>query len=320
MKIACHVTQIAKSVLQADNPQDIDAYEYELATSPCLSSLLARVTRYNFYKKADYNGDAVIELANGLVPNLTNEHLFFESPGLSRLNSITASRPPWRGFFRNRSNCDGSSFKGHLRELSLNLPVAKTGFFGTWKDQNAFAELLGLHLWRQSRPDESTSSMLFKRGKSLRKPSLISEGRIINMKILVTTDWLVRTRAASPNIQELRFTMFMTIGEGEKAVYNAVGGFPYLRDLKILMTCIGRPEERVSKDSKLHSRYYGNIEVNASLAETLSKQSSSLQRLDVDFHAMYRRWVDNYQSVKRRCRCIRMEDVGVSVREIGEAK
>ncbi|KAJ6039399.1 hypothetical protein N7444_008304 [Penicillium canescens] len=150
MKIACHVTQIAKSVLQADNPQDIDAYEYELATSPCLSSLLARVTRYNFYKKADYNGDAVIELANGLAPNLTNEHLFFESPGLSRLNSITASRPPWRGFFRNRSNCDGSSFKGHLRELSLNLPVAKTGFFGTWKDQNAFAELLGLHLWRQS--------------------------------------------------------------------------------------------------------------------------------------------------------------------------
>lgn len=113
--------------------------------------------------------------------------------------------------------------------------------------------------------------MLEQHGKSLRKASLISEVRIINMKILLTTDWLVRTRAAGLNMQELRFTMFTTIGEDGKAVYKAVGEFPYLRDLKILMICIGRPEERVSKDPKLHSRYYGNIEVNARLMETLSK-------------------------------------------------
>jgi hypothetical protein len=35
------------------------------------------------------------------------------------------------------------------------------------------------------------------------------------MKILLMTDWLVRTRAAGLNIQELRFTMSMTIGEDE---------------------------------------------------------------------------------------------------------
>jgi hypothetical protein len=91
-----------------DNPQDIDAYDYELVTSPCLSSILVPITRYNLYKTADYNGDAVIELANGLGPNLTNVHLFFESPGLSGLNSITLSRPPWRGFFPNRSYCDAA--------------------------------------------------------------------------------------------------------------------------------------------------------------------------------------------------------------------
>jgi hypothetical protein len=116
---------------KTDNPQDIDLSEYELATSPWLSSILVPVTCYNFYKKADYNGDAVIELANGLAPNLTNVHLFFESPGLSCLNSIPLSRPPQRGFFPNCSNWDGSSFKGHLRELSLSLPVAKAGFIGT---------------------------------------------------------------------------------------------------------------------------------------------------------------------------------------------
>ncbi|OGE47435.1 hypothetical protein PENARI_c044G07541 [Penicillium arizonense] len=71
-------------------------------------------------------------------------------------------------------------------------------------------------------------------------------------------------------MQELRFTMFTTIGEDGKAVYKAVGEFPYLTDLKILMICIGRPEERVSKDPKLQSRYYGNIKVNARLVETLS--------------------------------------------------
>jgi hypothetical protein len=26
--------------------------------------------------------------------------------------------------------------------------VAKAGFIGTWKEQNAFADLLGLHLWK----------------------------------------------------------------------------------------------------------------------------------------------------------------------------
>ncbi|KAJ5307037.1 hypothetical protein N7508_006052 [Penicillium antarcticum] len=359
---------------KADNPQNIDAYEYELATSPSISSILVPLNHQNDGGNLDYNGEAAIELANGLAPNLTNLHLVFEPSSAHWLDQTPPDRPPWRGFFLNRPSCKDDSFNGHLRDLSLCLPLDDTR-------QKAFSELRTLRLWGTSLKalslnllkkltsysfpvlesmaldfghtrDENSIRLLDEAGgdfisslpplksvrlsgtirtkvfqatlehhsKSLRKLSLISEKRVKDENS-VTTDWLVQTRAACPNIQELHFTMFMTNGDDEKEIYKAIRGFSCLTTLKLLIICIGRPEERTSDDPNEHPRFFGNIEVNESLAETLflvtlARQSSSLQRLDVEFHAMYNSSPGCYQSVHRRWRCIRMKD-GVIVRPIG---
>jgi hypothetical protein len=102
--------------------------------------------------------------------------------------------------------------------------------------------------------------------------------------------------------------MYMTNGDDEKAIYEAVGGISYLTDLSIRITCLGKPQEQISEDPKLHPRFMGNIEINASLAETLFfltlvKQSFSLQRLDVEFRGMRMGWrsyrARNWENSKR---------------------
>jgi hypothetical protein len=132
----------------ANQPNDIEAYDYELATSPCLSSILVPVSR-NTHGTTDYNSDEAIELATGLTPNLVNVHLIFPGPELAYVPSRTRSgshtlvishpippvRPQWRGFFPNRPNRVGGSIKGQLRDLSLSLPVPHGDFIDAWKAQ-----------------------------------------------------------------------------------------------------------------------------------------------------------------------------------------
>jgi hypothetical protein len=67
---------------KVDKPQDINDFGYKLATSPCLFSILVPISRFDTHGNVESNGEAAIDLANGLAPILANVHLVHISPVL----------------------------------------------------------------------------------------------------------------------------------------------------------------------------------------------------------------------------------------------
>lgn len=138
-------------------PQDIDEYEYSLATSPSLSSIMCPAYEYdesnnklgyNDYGMVEYHEEAVIQLASGLAPNLKSVYVVAGTPearpGL--YDQLRRERPPWIGFFpSNPKKAISNSSQGHLRELTLS--PASLVHFEAWEAHGVFSDLRVLRLW-----------------------------------------------------------------------------------------------------------------------------------------------------------------------------
>ncbi|KAJ6111132.1 hypothetical protein N7486_003367 [Penicillium sp. IBT 16267x] len=138
-------------------PQDIDEYEFSLATSPSLSSIIFPAYEYddenhafgfNDYGKVEYHEEAVLQLASGLAPNLKSVYIVagtpLATPGL--YDELRRERPPWAGFFPSYpQKVITNPIQGHLRELSLS-PAALV-HFEAWEAQGIFSDLRVLRLW-----------------------------------------------------------------------------------------------------------------------------------------------------------------------------
>lgn len=168
----------------AQEPRDIDSYEYALATSPSLSSILVPVSFFDAEGNVEYNSEAAMELAAGLAPNLSQVHIVHGFPGSSPLftDVVRQERPRWRGFFAKTrpeglqdpaysvSQAKTQSFPvgspSRRRKLqSLSLSPAKEKYFTNWENQNIFSQLRVLQLWQVSAP-------CLRRAKGYQFPSL----------------------------------------------------------------------------------------------------------------------------------------------------
>jgi hypothetical protein len=132
-------------VVDVDRPRPIDEYEYKLATSPNLHSIIVGDNTWDEDARMNYNGPAAMCLTTGLAPNLEGiymeEHYFGASP---QYNAACLRRPPpWQGFFLDKTL--DSYPRGCLRTLSLN--PARIGYFLRWERQVDFSALQILHLW-----------------------------------------------------------------------------------------------------------------------------------------------------------------------------
>ncbi|KGO39308.1 hypothetical protein PEX1_094840 [Penicillium expansum] len=126
-----------------DVPSHVDEYEYKLATSPSLSSILVPLPKVDSEWAVCLNAKAAIHLATGLAPNLSRVHIV-EDPSELRLNPAEPGCPEWKGFPQNL-NDEHRLHGGSLRYLSLSS--VRLGYFKAWENQNAFFGLRVLQLW-----------------------------------------------------------------------------------------------------------------------------------------------------------------------------
>ncbi|KAJ5786802.1 uncharacterized protein N7503_012014 [Penicillium pulvis] len=138
-------------------PQDIDEYEYSLATSPSLSSVVFPAYEYdedndklgyNEYGMVEYHEEAVIQLATGLAPNLKSVYIAAGTPEATpgSYDQLRRERPPWAGFFTsNPKKVITNPTQGQLRELSLS--PASLVHFEAWEAHGIFPNLKVLRLW-----------------------------------------------------------------------------------------------------------------------------------------------------------------------------
>ncbi|EFR00625.1 hypothetical protein MGYG_03631 [Nannizzia gypsea CBS 118893] len=93
-----------KSLVQPEGqPQDIDPYEYSVATCPQLYCILTRCSDYTEDGLRNYNGEAARLLAAGLAQNLKRVRVieFYPGTGLGHTNTFNGPRVGWQGFFPN---------------------------------------------------------------------------------------------------------------------------------------------------------------------------------------------------------------------------
>ena len=104
------------------DPHDIDSDEYALATSPSLHSIVAasKFLGSEGDLDVDYNGEAVLEIASGLAPNLRKVGMWYQLAGNTPelVLAMGVSRPSWRGFFADANNAP-SKTKAKLTSLAL---------------------------------------------------------------------------------------------------------------------------------------------------------------------------------------------------------
>jgi hypothetical protein len=82
-------------------PIQISPHEVELITSPCLYSIAMKYDYMNTSGCADYNEEAILDMAAGLAPNLRKISLFWESSGSSPwyVAGLRVPRQQWRRDF-----------------------------------------------------------------------------------------------------------------------------------------------------------------------------------------------------------------------------
>ncbi|KAJ5642205.1 hypothetical protein N7490_006205 [Penicillium lividum] len=132
-------------------PQDISDYEFSLATSPSLSTIMVPVFHddddYEFEDSNDhkdghveYNKEAAIQLASGLAPNLKTVRILIKD-----YDYELEPLQPWQGFFPSKPNKIKANLQpGNLQELSLS-PAAED-IFKPWAVQANFSNLQALQL------------------------------------------------------------------------------------------------------------------------------------------------------------------------------
>lgn len=142
-----------RSLHQGEGYQNanIDDDEYALATSPCLQSIIAQYARFDEVRRANYNMEAIQQMAAGSAPNLKHVYMWYLGAQVS--GEIRSPRPrvrlPWQGFYpsSNSESPDNPSTQGRLRSLKIDSGgyMGDEDFF-PWERHSDFSHLRSLDL------------------------------------------------------------------------------------------------------------------------------------------------------------------------------
>ncbi|OAA35362.1 protein kinase subdomain-containing protein [Beauveria brongniartii RCEF 3172] len=232
----------------AIHPDDI-----ALATSPCLYSVVAVTSRYRYEQVVDYNKEAIMAMAAGLAPRLTNVCIIGATMQGSRTSMSTVPRPPWRGFpsslveagpaeelleWTRRTNFS------QLQSLTLR-PEVHSSTMEQLEDmdmRHAVAQLLETLPSLQSLtfhgPSEVTSLSTIISGQlaTLRRLEILGTGEDrqgpgSSILSLVSADQLARQ---CPQLEELEVQVARAQGDArETAIYHCLGKLPRLKSLTL---------------------------------------------------------------------------------------
>ena len=166
---------------------DIQAEEYRLATSSCLSSIRVEVPirGIDYEDRICFNEDAIWEMVGGLAPNLKSVSMDWVDMAEEEIDPEDEDwempRPEWPGFFSGRPSGKGEQRKGALESLSFGtFAPLNPEIVSIWSRCTDFDALRSLHL-RTSTVDaevlKSLSEIAEAGGfKSLRCLSIWTEG------------------------------------------------------------------------------------------------------------------------------------------------
>ncbi|KAI9373587.1 hypothetical protein BJX61DRAFT_552096 [Aspergillus egyptiacus] len=112
-------------------PEGYESYEYALATSPSLSSLVFRMA--NLHNAAVYTHRAVLRMAAGLAPNLTQVYMQYINES-SLIYDGAEPEPPRTHLFTKPP-----AYPSRVRSLTLHDPTPKST--ETWNEHTPFSNL-----------------------------------------------------------------------------------------------------------------------------------------------------------------------------------
>lgn len=129
--------------------QDIDADEYLLASSPCLTSIRARDswTSDDGVSLWGFNHEAILRMAAGVSPNLKSVSIHWSPPGM-RPDDLSPPNLAWPGFFPSNSvDSDSQASKGCLETLAFSgSGIISSLTIMNWHHHIDFTVLRSLHL------------------------------------------------------------------------------------------------------------------------------------------------------------------------------
>ncbi|KAF2835790.1 hypothetical protein M501DRAFT_1019400 [Patellaria atrata CBS 101060] len=125
-----------------DSPEEVDLYDFALASSPCLYRIYATVYEWDSHGKVNYNREAIERMVTGLAPQLKSINICHTPPRESP--ELTAAerqpRPTWRGFGFDESQI--TKQQGKLHTLNLGVAgVTTASTFLAWSHITAFSGL-----------------------------------------------------------------------------------------------------------------------------------------------------------------------------------
>ncbi|KAL4925091.1 uncharacterized protein BDV17DRAFT_189987 [Aspergillus undulatus] len=104
----------------------------------------------------EYNEEAVLEIAAGLTPSLTDVHIVYTPtmvPGTDTFCVLQKGRPPWQGFYPRYYNSGGGIEYQAMKRIHLkcwSLSASGADYFQRWEERIVFCGLRTLHLWEVS--------------------------------------------------------------------------------------------------------------------------------------------------------------------------
>ncbi|KAJ5585476.1 uncharacterized protein N7459_005276 [Penicillium hispanicum] len=130
-----------------DHPRDIDEYEYSLASSPSLSSIVVPISRFDSEGHVEYNFEAAMQIVSGLAPNLKDAQIvgLLLQGSAAVYRAAQRGRRPWQGFFIDRFSEDEPVQQSHIPNLGLDM-VTGMHHWGWWLQRIAIADLHTLRL------------------------------------------------------------------------------------------------------------------------------------------------------------------------------
>ncbi|KAK3899355.1 hypothetical protein C8A05DRAFT_18195, partial [Staphylotrichum tortipilum] len=259
------------------NPQvvDVDPDDYALATSPALSSIVARVRTYEDDGRLNYAWEALLGIAAGAAPNLQHVWLSSSQPSdtIDLRQTLLLGRPPAAPNNIFSPNAQAGSPRslcfrnvgsgGWAARIDLSkLAHLKLGWDAAWVDVAArLVSLRDLTLSVDSygapavsqllttlNPNSLQSLCLYghinealfntlldQHGQSLRRLSLL-HGNSPPPPFALTPAVAARLAEACPNVEFLELRMDRTRGDArECGVYRALGALPRLRRLSLTL-------------------------------------------------------------------------------------
>ena len=142
-----------QSLHQREPLQDIETTDYMLVTSPYLHSIVAPCSKYDASGRANYNEEAILQMAAGLAPNLKHVCVWDNSLMASgELRPRRITRPKWRGFYpESNSECgEIPKTKGQIQSLAIDAAHGVNGLqLASWDLRIDFSALRSFHLARR---------------------------------------------------------------------------------------------------------------------------------------------------------------------------